>query len=478
MESKLVSIIVPTHNSSKFISKTIYSILNQSYQNFELIIVDDCSTDKTFEILKKLQLKNKKIIKILKTTKNYGTGAGPRNLGIKNSNGELISFNDSDDVWEKNKLKKQMLNYSNKKYIYFCAAKYFINNEKTNFFVNNFRIFLQKFIIKKINKEGFHWFYIYNPVLTSSVLVHKDAFKNNFFDEHIHAREDIDMWVRLRQQNYKLFLNTQTLINIKKRNNSSSSNSRKELVTIVRSLSNIFFKINNFSYLNYFLTGILIKFFLFFVKINYKTMLTTLKKSIAIISIIYFIVFYSPLFWHIGKPLLHHDKFTQNELKSIKNIIVFSGHGKKSYFDITSEHRYNDVLDILKNSERIENIFLIGKLQEIPTQNIIKKLLILEGVEEGVVKLIYQDFDSSVDSLTNIKSNFIDNNIKDAIFSTSPYHSKRASLLWSKHTNINLKFWKSNVQPVKNSFFKYSKNKKLIIYEYCSIMYYKLIGKF
>ena len=55
MESKLVSIIVPTHNSSKFISKTIYSILNQSYQNFELIIVDDCSTDKTFEILKKLQ---------------------------------------------------------------------------------------------------------------------------------------------------------------------------------------------------------------------------------------------------------------------------------------------------------------------------------------------------------------------------------------------------------------------------------------
>ena len=136
MESKLVSIIVPTHNSSKFISKTIYSILNQSYQNFELIIVDDCSTDKTFEILKKLQLKNKKIIKILKTTKNYGTGAGPRNLGIKNSNGELISFNDSDDVWEKNKLKKQMLNYSNKKCIYFCGAKYFINNEKTNFCVS------------------------------------------------------------------------------------------------------------------------------------------------------------------------------------------------------------------------------------------------------------------------------------------------------------------------------------------------------
>ena len=50
MKSKLVSIIIPTYNSSKFISETIHSILNQTYQNFEIIVIDDCSTDNTFSI--------------------------------------------------------------------------------------------------------------------------------------------------------------------------------------------------------------------------------------------------------------------------------------------------------------------------------------------------------------------------------------------------------------------------------------------
>ena len=126
------------------------------------------------------------------------------------------------------------------------------------------------FVVRKINDKGFYWFYLYNPVLTSSVLIHKNAFKNNFFDQHINAREDIDMWIRLRKKNYRLFLNSKILVNIRRRKNSSSANPRKELITIIRSLSNIFFKIKNFSYLNYFLIGIIFKFLLFFIKVNLK----------------------------------------------------------------------------------------------------------------------------------------------------------------------------------------------------------------
>ena len=66
-------------------------------------------------------------------------------------------------------------------------------------------------------------------------------------------------------------------------------------------------------------------------------------------------------------------------------------------------------------------------------------------------------------------------NINRIIFVTSPYHSKRAKLLWSKY-KLDVKFWKGYECPNKNNFFEYSKNKKIIIYEYLSILYNKIRG--
>jgi teichuronic acid biosynthesis glycosyltransferase TuaG len=100
-----VSIILPNFNSAKYISSTINSIKKQSYKYWNLIIVDDCSNVETKKILNKFN--NKKKIKIFWLKKNKGA-AYCRNLAIKKSKSKYLAFIDSDDIWEKNKLKLQI----------------------------------------------------------------------------------------------------------------------------------------------------------------------------------------------------------------------------------------------------------------------------------------------------------------------------------------------------------------------------------
>ena len=91
MENIKFSIIIPAYNCENYISKCLESIFNQSYKNFEVIVVDDCSTDKTFEILKKYTN-----IKLLSTPVNSRQGTA-RNIGLDVCTGDYILFVDSDD---------------------------------------------------------------------------------------------------------------------------------------------------------------------------------------------------------------------------------------------------------------------------------------------------------------------------------------------------------------------------------------------
>lgn len=102
----LVSIITPLYNSEKYIAETIESVLAQTYSNWEMIIVDDCSKDNGVEIVEKYQEKDKRI-KLYKNKENKG-GAGTRNVAIEKANGKYIAFLDSDDLWKKEKLEKQI----------------------------------------------------------------------------------------------------------------------------------------------------------------------------------------------------------------------------------------------------------------------------------------------------------------------------------------------------------------------------------
>lgn len=102
----LVTVVTPSYNSSKFIEKTIQSILNQTYKNWELLIVDDCSTDDSYAVVKNYADKDKRI-HLIKLEQNSGAAVA-RNTGIKAANGRFIAFLDSDDTWLPEKLSEQV----------------------------------------------------------------------------------------------------------------------------------------------------------------------------------------------------------------------------------------------------------------------------------------------------------------------------------------------------------------------------------
>lgn len=104
MVDGLVSIIMPSWNTARWIGESIESVINQTYENWELIIVDDCSTDNTDEVVESY---NDKRIQYLKNIENCGA-AITRNRAISQANGEWIAFLDSDDLWRPEKLEKMI----------------------------------------------------------------------------------------------------------------------------------------------------------------------------------------------------------------------------------------------------------------------------------------------------------------------------------------------------------------------------------
>lgn len=118
IENHLVSIITPAYNSEKYIEECIKSVLLQTYKNWELLIVDDCSNDKTQEIVNK---NNDNRIKYIKLSKNSGAAVA-RNIALEKAKGRYIAFLDADDVWKANKLEQQLEYMSNYNYSFTFTA--------------------------------------------------------------------------------------------------------------------------------------------------------------------------------------------------------------------------------------------------------------------------------------------------------------------------------------------------------------------
>ena len=170
--------------------------------------------------------------------------------------------------------------------------------------------------------------------------------------------------------------------------------------------------------------------------------------------------------------MLYKDKIDD---KNSKNLVVFSGHGSTSYYNMTYLYRFKDILKI-SEANKIKNIYILGRLQDIPEQKIIEKLLISEGFEQNKIKLIYEEFNNTYKNIINVDKILKKDQIEDIVFITSPYHTKRTKLLWEKNSDIKVKLFKGHDWPKKNKIFEYSKNKKIILYEHLSIVFNKLFG--
>lgn len=97
-----ISVIIPVYNAEKYIQQCLSSILIQTFQDYEVIVVDDCSTDDSIKIIELMMPIFKDKLKLIKRSKNSGSPAIPRNIGMRCSRGKYISFIDNDDVFTKN----------------------------------------------------------------------------------------------------------------------------------------------------------------------------------------------------------------------------------------------------------------------------------------------------------------------------------------------------------------------------------------
>jgi teichuronic acid biosynthesis glycosyltransferase TuaG len=129
MEKPLVSIITPSFNSDKFIIETIQSVQNQTHQNWEMIIVDDCSTDNTTSIIEQFVINDNRI-HFLQLEKNSGAGIA-REMALSKASGDYISFLDADDLWKPLKLEKQLQFLKDNK-IHFTFSFYDCIDEEGN----------------------------------------------------------------------------------------------------------------------------------------------------------------------------------------------------------------------------------------------------------------------------------------------------------------------------------------------------------
>ncbi len=119
MPNPLVSIITPCYNSETTISQTIESVILQTFEDWEMLIVDDCSTDNSAEIIK-IYVKKDNRIKYFRTNKNLGNPSEPRNLALEKAKGKYVAMLDSDDSWTPEKLSEQLvfMNKSNRRFVY------------------------------------------------------------------------------------------------------------------------------------------------------------------------------------------------------------------------------------------------------------------------------------------------------------------------------------------------------------------------
>lgn len=211
----LVSIVMPCYNSEYTISRAIDSVLSQSYVYWELIIINDCSSDKSVSIIKEYTEKDKRI-KLLENDVNLGVSHS-RNIGIKLASGDYLTFLDSDDYWEINKLDLQVLFLlNNNKHI--CYTYYTTVNEN-EFIIKNIKRLPSEVNYNKLLKG--------NPIGMSTSMLDMRVVGKNYFEKVGH--EDYLFWLSILKKGFNAYCLKEFLVYYTVSRNSLSGNKIKAI---------------------------------------------------------------------------------------------------------------------------------------------------------------------------------------------------------------------------------------------------------
>lgn len=208
MNNSLVSIIIPVYNAQNHILETLNSIKEQTYNEYEIILVDDCSTDDSIEIIR--NFKSDKLY-LYRLNKNSGAAVA-RNYGINKAKGEYIAFIDSDDTWHTSKLEKQIEFMKNNDYIFTYTSINIID-------ANGNILKKSRKIIKKVKYKTI----LRNTVIATSTVVINRKKIGNFNMPLIRSGQDYATWLILLRSNATAYGIDEPLTNYRKLDSSLSS---------------------------------------------------------------------------------------------------------------------------------------------------------------------------------------------------------------------------------------------------------------
>jgi teichuronic acid biosynthesis glycosyltransferase TuaG len=225
-----ISIITPSYNSSRFISQTIESVLNQTYKNWEMIIVDDKSLDNSNTIVEEYIKKDNRI-KLIKLNKNIGA-AMARNKALEIAQGRYIAFLDSDDIWMPSKLEVQIKFMQENNYpISFTSYKIIDENG-----IDNNHIIR---VVDSLNLKQ----YLKNTIIGfSTSMIDRELVKEELKFLNIRIRQDTNLWITIFKNGYKAYGLDEVLVKYRVHSNSISSNK----VKAAKQVWNLYFNIHKF----------------------------------------------------------------------------------------------------------------------------------------------------------------------------------------------------------------------------------------
>jgi len=211
-----VSIITPSWNSEKYIKKTIESVQNQTYSNWEMIIVDDCSSDNTVKIVQEI-LKKDPRVRILKQNTNGGA-AKARNRSLNEATGRYVAYLDADDIWKPSKLEKQ-IQFMNEHKCGFSCASYEVIDDEGN------ALNKEVHMLPSVDYVGF---LTNNLLQTVGIIVDTSIVDKKYLVmPDIRRRQDAATWLQVLKAGYKCYGLNEVLAEYRRAENSLSSNKIK-----------------------------------------------------------------------------------------------------------------------------------------------------------------------------------------------------------------------------------------------------------